>query len=277
MRTSTQFLKMKVNFPPNYKFRKLCLEKRGPIPIIKHIKSAKNVGELKELFSKISKRDRKRICKKTQLQSSEPLWHLFRQACITGTLIKRVVNAILQEKPSDSINRAISKFSTRRFTNEAMEYGIKHEKDGVEVLWNYFKKRHRNTKFEKIGICMHEELPFLVGSPDVLLICENCCNPGKKLFIGEVKCPYRLRDVGIDALDLLEYLNEDKTLKTSHTYYFQQNLYCGLNNASMCYFIIWTPKGHHILEIEFDPNLYKTTTYASEKYYFENYVTQFYK
>ena len=268
---------MKVIFPPKYKFRKLCLEKRGPVPIIKHIKSVKNVNELKKLFAKISKRDRKRICKITQLQSSEPSWHIFRQACITGTLIKRVVNAILQEKPSDSINRAISKFGTRRFTNEAMEYGIRHEKDGIEVLWNHFKKRHKNAKFEKIGICMHEDLPFLVGSPDVLLICENCCSEGKKQFIGEVKCPYRLRESGIEAMGLLEYVDENKQLKTSHTYYFQQNLYCGLKNASMCYFIIWTPKGHQILEIEFDQNLYKIITYASEKYYFENYIPQFYE
>ena len=132
---------MKVIFPPKYRFRKLCLEKRGPVPIIKHIKSVKSVNELKKLFTKISKRDRKRICKITQLQSSEPFWHLFRQACITGTLIKRVVSAVFQQKSSESINRAISKFGTRRFTNEAMEYGIKHEKDGIEVLWNHLKKK----------------------------------------------------------------------------------------------------------------------------------------
>ena len=45
----------------------------------------------------------------------------------------------------------------------------------------------------------------------------------------------------------------------------------------MCYFIIWTPKGHHILEIEFNQNLYKIITYASEKYYYENYIPQFYE
>ena len=62
----TQYLKMKVIFPPNHKFRKLWLEKRGPIPIIKHIKSAKNFTELQKNFSEISNKDRKRICEKNK-------------------------------------------------------------------------------------------------------------------------------------------------------------------------------------------------------------------
>ena len=84
-----------------------------------------------------------------------------------------------------------------------------------------FKKKHKNVKLRQTGICIHENLPFLVGSPDVLFFCKNWSTQGKNYFIGEVKCLYRLGDIGIAATDLLEYLGENKKLKTSHAYYFQ--------------------------------------------------------
>ena len=129
---------------------------------------------------------------------------------------------------------------------------------------------------ENPGLVIHETLPFLVGSPDVLFYCENCCEEGKKVIVGEVKAPFRLANSGIASAHILEYLDADSTLKKSHSYNYQQNLYCGLTNASLCYFIIWTPKGHLILEIDFDPDLYQSMEVAAKKYFYEKYVTDFF-
>ena len=49
-----------------------------------------------------------------------------------------------------------------------------------------------------------------------------------------------------------------------------------ITNASLCYFIIWTPKGHLILEIDFDPALYQSMEIAAKKYFYEKYVTDFF-
>ena len=100
----------------------------------------------------------------------------------------------------------------------------------------------------------------------------------KKWLLGEVKAPFRLANSGIASAYILEYLDSNSnTLKKSHSYTYQQNLYCGLTNASLCYFIIWTPKGHLILEIDFDPDLYQSMEIAAKKYFYEKYVTDFFQ
>ena len=232
---------------------------------------------MKNALLQFSQRDRRRIYEKTKLQSLAEEWKLYRQGLITGTVIKRVMMSIKHEKESSqALNRSISKFWGNSYSNEAMKYGVFHEKDGIQVLWEYFNKKHQNTSMVNPGIVIHETLPFVGGSPDVLFYCENCCGEGKKVIVGEVKCPFRLTHSGIAAAHTLEYLDENSTLKKSHSYFYQQNLYCGLTNASACYFIIWTPNGHLILEIDFDSALYQSMEIAAKKYFYEKYVTDFF-
>ena len=270
----------KITFPPLWKFRKNSLKIRGPTPLINYIRASKSPTELKNaLLQNFTERDRRRIYEKTKNQSQVFEWKLYRQGAISGTLIKRVMMSIKHKKePSPSLNRSISKFWNNSFSNEAMRYGVIHEKDGIQVLWKYFKKKHKNATMVRPGLVIHKTLPFLVGTPDVLFYCENCCEKGKKVpFVGEVKCPFRLASAGIASACILEYLDSNSnTLKKSHSYTYQQNLYCGLINASLCYFIIWTPKGHLILEIDFDPDLYQSMEVAAKKYFYEKYVTDFF-
>ena len=265
------------SFPPTYKFKKLNLKKRGPPPLVNLIYSAENVEELKQLFAGITERDRRRIKEKTKDQSHSPHWFLYRKCCVTGTLAKRIVSAIQHQKPSIPLNKAISKFGQGNFSNEAMKYGLDNEKNGIDALWKEFKKAHKTPKLHKTGICIHKNLPFLAGTPDCILSCENCCSSEVKYFIGEIKCPFRLRDSGIGGWKTLEYLTENSELKQSHPYYFQQTLYCGLNNASLCYFVIWAPDGNIILEIKFDKDLYNLIESSAEKYFYEYYAPQFYR
>ena len=144
--------------------------------------------------SKLSERDRRKIYEKTKNQSQVFEWKLYRQGAISGTLIKRVMMSIKHEKePSPSLNRSISKFWDNSFSNEAMKYGVIHEKDGIQVLWEYFKKKHKNVTMVRPGIVIHKTLPFLVGSPDVLFYCENCCEEGKKVIVGGGKSPISSR------------------------------------------------------------------------------------
>ena len=264
-------------FPAPYKFTKLSLKIRGPIPVIQLVSRAKSVEELKVLLKGVSGRDRRRIKEKTKNQSECPNWHLYRQAIITGTLVKRICSFVQKPKNSStSLNKAISKFGQGKFTNEALQWGITNEEKGIKVLWDYFKKNHKEPKLHKIGLCLDKELAFLGGSPDCVLTCENCCCEGKKVYIGEVKCPFRLRYSGISAWTTLEYLTENCELKKNHTYYYQQNLYAGINEASLTYFVIWTPYGHLIIPIQFDPELYALIRKSAEKYYFEHYVKEFF-
>ena len=146
--------KKTTTFPPLWEFRKNSLKIRGPTPLIDYIRASKSPAELKNvLLQSFSKRDRRRIYEKTKSQSQVFEWKLYRQGAISGTLIKRVMMSIKHEKePSPSLNRSISKFWDNSFSNEAMRYGVFHEKDGIQVLWEYLKKKHKNATMVRPGL-----------------------------------------------------------------------------------------------------------------------------
>ena len=81
-----------MKFPPEHKFTKLSLLRRGPSSVLQMINKAKNIDELKKFFKEFSDRDRRRIEQKTKNQSENENWFLYRQATISGTLAKWVVS-----------------------------------------------------------------------------------------------------------------------------------------------------------------------------------------
>ena len=260
------------SFPPPYKFEKLNLYYRGPTPIIDILLSAKNLENLKKSISQISKRDRRRIERKTRLQSECSSWFIYRQGCISGTISRQVVNCIQRDTFSIPLNKAISKTGQRPFSNEATRYGLENEKLGIDALWSQFKKSHRSPKLQKSGIRTDKDLAYLVGSPDIILSCENCCCDGVRYFVGEVKCPFRLKESGIQNWKTLEYLTSNSELKKTHQHYYQLTLYCGIVGAHIRYFVIWAPDGNIILEVTFDKDLFDHIKSCSEKYYYEHYI-----
>ena len=45
---------------------------------------------------------------------------------------------------------------------------------------------------------------------------------------------------------------------------------------SRCYFTIWTPKGHKVLSVAFDKELYNIIKSSAEKYYYNHYLKDFF-
>ena len=117
-----------MKFPPEHKFTKLSLLRRGPPSVLQMINKAKNIDELKKFFKEFSDRDRRRIEQKTKNQSENENWFLYRQATISGTIAKRVVTQIKRERTSIPLNSSISKFRSRGFTCPAIEYGTSNKK-----------------------------------------------------------------------------------------------------------------------------------------------------
>merc|ERR1712176_420724 len=82
-------------------------------------------------------------------------------------------------------------------------------------------RAHKNLKVDDIGLVIDKTHPFIGVSPDMEIKCD-CCGNG----IGEIKCPYSVRDQ-IPTSTNLPYLttveHDDGTkltrLKTTHQYY----------------------------------------------------------
>lgn len=258
-----------------YKFRLVTRRSLGPATIYELINTAQNRTELRHLFDNITNRDRRKINMQTRTQSESALWFEHRKGCITGTIANRIVNN--KDKNSESLNRAITKFNiSSKSYIPAINFGKLHESDGINTLWNEFKNSHRNAKIIKVGLCLDPEQPYIAGSPDIMLSCENCCNEGQKLAIGEIKCPYRLRNSGISEWRQLEYLTDTGELKQNHPYYYQQNLYCGITKVANCFFHVWTPSGQMTINVPFDDKLFQLIKKKAELYYFKYYLSNFY-
>ena len=269
--------KATMEYPELHQFRLHALAESEPKPLIKILEESKSVEEFKELLRRISKTDILRIEELTKDQSMDAVWFEYRKALITGTTIQRVVNALKKGTSSANLNESISKFGYKNFTCPAIEYGLKNEANALDVLWTEFSQNHTSPQKHKMGLCLDPMLPILGGSPDMILSCECCGSiPGERYyFVAEAKCPYKLRESGIKGWRELVYLTKNCELKESHTYYFQQTLYCGILGYEKCLFIIWTPDGHLTLKLDFDEELFSKMRISAEKYYFRYYIKEF--
>ena len=264
-------------FPELSSFKKHTFRKYAPPSIFHLICKSNSVQEFKQHLQNISQKDREWVKDFTQQQSKCPFWFMYRQCCITGSIAKRIVSAAEKNKKLPGLDKAISKFDSDFYTNEAMLWGVNNESQGIDVLWNDFKNQHHQPGLHHAGICMDSDIQFLSGSPDIILSCINCCNPSGTFYaVGEIKCPWRLRNTGIDDWRNLDYLTENFELKKNHSYYFQLTLYCGILKMSRCYFTIWTPKGHKVLSVTFDEELYNIIKSSAEKYYYNHYLKDFF-
>ena len=119
-----------------------------------------------------------------------------------------------------------------------MQYGILHEKDGLDIFMKQFSQVHTGSALETKGLIIYDKIPFLGASPDGVATC-GCCPKGVLL---EVKSPYRLRETGLNSWKVLEYFNENQKLKQNHTYFHQIQFYLGVLGLEQCHLIIYAKK-----------------------------------
>ncbi len=221
----------------------------------------------------MTKRDRKRIQEKTLLQSKYLDWFHYRKCCISATL-GRKLHIISQKGVNDAtFNRAIDKSGSGSFINEAMTFGILNESKGIQDLWKLFKLSHIGSQMQRVGLCIDEDLPILVGSPDAFMSCICCGKDGKRnYFLVEIKCPFKLRCIGPSGWRELSYLTKEGKLRKTHPYYYQLQINCGINHIQKALFSIWTPQGSITLEIDFDELFYQNIKHAASDYYFNHYI-----
>ena len=125
---SRKMIKMEGRFPL------LIIRKRGPKNMISIIRESSDLNTfLHSLDTEFTPRLIKRIATRTKTQSQSSFWFLYRRGVITGTLAKRVIAQNIKAENNEKINRVITKCFPPSFANEAMLYGIKHEKN--HFIW----------------------------------------------------------------------------------------------------------------------------------------------
>ena len=250
-------------------FPLLVIRKRGPLNIPFIVRMAKNYEHFLYLLQKVySKRAIERIAERTKSQSKSNFWFLYRRCVITGTLCKRVISQNLRNESNEKLNQCITKPYQNTFTTEAMMYGVENEKNGLELCFKAFSMTHKNAKLKSLGLVLHKKYPFIGGSVDGLLICDCCAKP----YLIEVKCPFRLKDTGIENWTILEYLDQNQKLKMSHTYYNQINLYQGILEIDTAFFVVYAKNKIFTQLINFDKNFFDNQIQNISEYYCKYYL-----
>ena len=183
-------------------------------------------------------------------------------------MAKRVIAQNLKNENNEKLNKIITKSFPSRFTNEAMLYGLKNEKNALAVFFDIFKKSHKNAKMKEIGLVLYDKFPYIGGSPDALVLCDCCKEP----FLIEVKCPFRLAETGISSWRILEYFDERQNLKKTHTYFNQINLYQGIMNINIAYFVVYARGEVIIRQINLDQDFFNFQIKNLSEYYLTYYL-----
>ena len=251
------------------------MERRGRLPSVYHrLINCSNQSEGETMMNNISKRTLLKIYRRTEGQGSNTDWLFYRKGIVTGTLTKRIWGYIYENRSNaETINKAISKVISFDLRFPAIVYGRESESLASRDFVQQYKKNHRNVKFFEYGLKLDENIKYFGGSVDGVIQCD-CC--GK--FIIEIKAPYRLRDDSVhENFSILEYLNEDKSLKTIHPYFFQIQSYLGLYNLPKAFLIVWSKMDFLVIDVNFDSIFYKKLTDAVQEYYKNIYLPSLYR
>ena len=94
------------------------------------------------------------------------------------------------------------------------------EADEVNCFMDIFKETHNNARVEECGLFLHEDMPYVGGSPDRIITCD-CC--GSSCL--EVKCPFSIRHkTPTDPEVNIQFLKRSDgivSLLTNHKYFTQ--------------------------------------------------------
>jgi putative phage-type endonuclease len=195
----------------------------------------------------------------TREQSLSKFWNTFRAGRVTASQAKAVCTSDPND-PSSSLIKRICYPGTNTFKNQATKWGNDNEKNALKAFNKLMMESHENVCLESSGFIISTKFPFIGASPDGVFSCD-CC--GKATV--EVKCPFNLRNEGLDKCDYLVTDDSgDKCLKTNHQYYYQIQTQLGCSNLEFGYFIVWTENDIHVEQIMFDQVVWEKITFSAK-------------
>ena len=260
-------------FPREHKFKSLVLkERRKKLPNYKVIiESSDNINDFIENIQNVSKRDLRKIERRTVFLSKTDDWFYYRKNLITSTLVKDVVKAVEKEENRDNINGSITKKDYYQLYYPAVVYGRQFESVGLDAFVKEFKKSHQEVSIFKHGLKIEESTRILGGSIDLRVKC-SCHGE----YIVELKCSYKLKDSDNPNWCSLDYITNDLKLNVNHPYMYQIQSYLGIYQIPKGLFVVWTPKKSLIIDVKLDEILWERIKKSAKTYYYKYYLPEEY-
>ena len=209
---------------------------------------------------KVSADKAREIERNTRDQRLSPLWSSVRRCRLTASLFGSVYKRRPTTPPD---NLVLSIIRQRRFSSEAIQYGIDNEPVALGEYVSYQQSHgHPSLSVAPSGFFVSHIHPFLGATPDgAVYDPSDIANPFGFL---EIKCPFTARNVlPSEACDdstfccTFDSRTNAPTLKRSHNYYCQTQGQMAIGERPWCDFVVYTKKGIHVERIKFDKAFWK--------------------
>lgn len=167
----------------------------------------------------------------TRSQSKSLKWKEERRIRVTSSMFGRICKT--QKSSSyDNILRSVT--DIKDINAPSIAHGIRYENVALD---QYIQST--GASYQVSGLCIDENFPFLAASPDGLIDRDG---------IIEIKCPFNARNIHPEHFHF-DFLYEDKSLKTTHNYYYQIQGLLAITNRSWCDLVIYTFVGMKVIRI----------------------------
>ena len=215
---------------------------------------------------------------RTRGQSENPLWLTIRKQVITASKAHAIKTRMETYKRKGGIGVDMTsvflKVSGKASVEPelpALKYSRAMEKEAVKSFKQHFEGSHQNVQLQECGIFLCKDMPFLGGSPDMIISCD-CC--GKSCL--EVKCPFSIRHLSpMDSEAKLPYIrriNDVVSMNYNHKYYTQCQVPMAATNIKQSYFFVWTAHGYFFEKINFDEELWIELKKLFTDFYLNHFV-----
>ena len=172
-----------------------------------------------------------KVCKDTVKQSLSALWFKERRLRISATK----VHCIARSRHPET---RLKYFFGNTATHKNMIYG-----QTTEPIARQKFQELTGTEVVEVGLIIKSNQPWLSASPDGLF-----CDSTGNLAVLEIKCPITCKDSKI----VVDYLDKNDQLKTTHSYYTQVQILLYVTGAKVCYFFVYSSCDQKIVLVKYD-------------------------
>ncbi|KAK9702257.1 Ulp1 protease family, C-terminal catalytic domain [Popillia japonica] len=174
--------------------------------------------------------ERKEIANSTITQSNSKRCISERQLRLTSSFFSSICTC----RESGKLNIIHAIRNPKILNIPAVCHGRMYENNAREKYCSMY-----NTECHQSGLQIHQEFPFLAGSPDGL----------REDKLIEIKCPHKYRHINPNSVKL-NFLNKLGALKPSCKYYYQIQGLLEICNRECCDLVIFTFKGIRVVKVQ---------------------------
>lgn len=196
---------------------------------------------------RVDKKQQKRIM---NVEQRTPEWFASRKNRITASNFAKACGLSRYGSPKTLAKKLVSGYKLK--PNVYMQWGIDHEKDASDLIFDVLKKQFPDITLCFPGLIISRKYPFAAVSPDGLFVLNG-------VIVGlEIKCPKKM----YPSIPIEYYIQIQGTM--------------GFLGLKHYFFVVWTPEETKIELFQFNETFFTQTILPSLfRFYFQYFLREY--